>query len=181
MPNINIRPAIASDIPALIAMDHNYASSRVWEMVLETNKAKQTITVQFKDVALPREVQVEYPRNPKVLTQDWTRRSGLLVAEYRTEPVGYISLDLNMPEHFTQIADFAVTPRLRRQGIGSALVISALDWCSNHASRYLIFILQPKNHAAIKLAAKLGFSFNGFRDHYFRNLDAALFFTKSVR
>jgi GNAT superfamily N-acetyltransferase len=181
MPNIKIRPAIASDISVLIAIDHNYTSDRVWKMAIHAGKAKQTVTVQFQDVALPRTVRVEYPRSPRALSQDWTQRSGLLVAEYQNTAIGYISLNLNMHERITWVADFAVKKNLRRQGVGSALAISALDWCTDHSSRYLIFAFQPKNYPAIKLAKKLGFGFSGFQDHYFRNLDTALFFTKSVQ
>ena len=140
-------------------------------MTIHAGKAKQTVTAQFQDVALPRTVRVEYPRSPRALSQDWTQRSGLLVAEYQNTAIGYISLDLNTHERITWVADFAVEKNLRWQGIGSALAISALDWCTDHSSRYLIFAFQPKNHPAIKLAKKLGFGFSGFQDHYFRNLD----------
>jgi len=41
--------------------------------------------------------------------------------------------------------------------------------------------MQSKNNPAIRMANKLGFSFCGFRDHYFPNQDLALFFSRFVR
>jgi len=180
MPNINIRPAIATDISELASIDHNYSSGYVWKMIIKSNKSLKSVAVEFQEVPLPRTVRVEYPRSPNQLTRDWTQRSGLLVAEYQSKAVGYISLDLNIYEQITLVMDFAVTPKLRRQGIGSALVLSALDWCADHSSRLLTFIFQPKNHPAIELAKKLGFGFSGFQDNYFKNLDTGLFFTRSA-
>lgn len=179
MPEINIRPAIATDIHALMALEHNYSSDYVWQMDVRQEDAE--IHVLFREMRLPRSVQVVYPRDPQILADTWTQRDGLLVAVLEDELIGYISLTQNGTLKTTWATDLVVMRRLRRQGVGSALVISAEEWSSQHNSRRLILEMQPKNYPAIQLAKKLGFELCGYNDHYFTNHDIALFFSKWLR
>ena len=71
--------------------------------------------------------------------------------------------------------------RLRRQGIGSALLLAAEEWGSTHDCRRLVLEMQPKNYPAIQMAQKLGFDFCGYNDRYFAKHDIALFFAKALR
>lgn len=179
MPEIEIRPAIATDISALMALEHNYSSEYVWQM--NVRRAGSEVRITFREVHLPRSVQVMYPRDPQSLACNWTKRGSLLVAVLDGEPVGYISLTQNTPLKDTWATDLAVMRRLRRQGIGNALVLSAQEWATQHNSQRLILEMQPKNYPAIQLAQKLGFEFCGYNDHYFANHDIALFFSKWLR
>ncbi len=184
MPEIEVRPAIASDIPLLIALDHHYTSDQVWQMELrsrdeESRVEEQVRTVFFRQVRLPHSVRVEYPRSPRSLANDWTSRSGILVAVLTEKPIGYASLALNLGLHTTWITDLAVDRPLRRQGIGSALILAGLEWANNMASQNLILEMQPKNHPAIQMALKLGFEFCGFNDRYYNNHEIGIFFGKS--
>lgn len=178
MPEINIRPVVATDIPNLISIDHHYTSEFAWQMdlVLEDNQ----IAVNFRQIHLPRSVKVEYPRSPQALLTDWNKRSGLLVAIYEGEPVGYISLMLDIAPVTTWITDLAVIRRLRRQGIASALVLAGQDWARQRKTYRMVMEMQPKNHPAYSLAQKLGFTFCGYNDQYYANHDITLFFAKSL-
>jgi GNAT superfamily N-acetyltransferase len=157
MPEIEIRPAIASDIPALMAIDHTYSSDFVWQMDIQVEDS--LVSVSFREIRLPRSVRVEYPRSPQTLAEGWTERQGLLVALLEGEPVGYISLMLNIAPLTAWVTDLTVMRRLRRQGIGSTLLLAAQEWGEQHACRRILLELQPKNHAAIHMAQKLGFDF----------------------
>ena len=179
MPEIEIRPAIAEDIPTLLAIDHTYSSDYVWQMEIQVEDS--LVSVNFREIHLPRSVRVEYPRPIRALAEDWAQRDGLLVALLQGEPVGYISLSLNIAPLTAWVTDLAVVRRLRRQGIGSALVLAAQEWGENHTCRRILLELQPKNHAAVHLAQKLGFDFCGYNDLYFTNHDIALFFARSLR
>ena len=179
MPEIEIRPVMAEDIPTLIAIDHNYTSDYVWQMEIQVQEKR--VNVSFREVHLPRSVRVEYPRHPGSLTEDWEQRNGLLVALLESEPVGYTSLMLNMAPATTWVTDLAVTRRLRRQGIGSLLVLAAQEWGAQRDSRNLVLETQTKNYPAIHLAHKLGFDFSGYNDRYYANHDISLFFAKSLR
>ena len=179
MPEIEIRPAVVTDIHALMALKHNYSSDYVWQM--DVRRDDNEVRITFREVHLPRSVRVMYPRNPQSLADNWTKRDGLLAAVLDGEPVGYISLTQNAALKATWATDLAVMHRLRRQGIGSALALSAQEWATQHNSRRLILEMQPKNHPAIQLAQKLGFEFCGHNDHYFANHDIGLFFSKWLR
>lgn len=180
MPAIEIRPATANDIPSLVSIDHHYTSDHVWQMDLQVDEGQ--VGMHFRKTRLPRPVRVEYPRPPEELVDTWTQRSGLLVAVYQSEPVAYISMMQSVIPLTTLVVDLTVHERLRRQGIGSALVLAALEWASAQSgTRRLILEFQPKNFPAISLAQKLGFDFCGYTDHYFENQDIALFFSKWLR
>ena len=179
MPAIEIRPVIETDIPALAALDHNYSSNYVWQMELETGNGE--INVKFREVQLPRSVHVEYPHAINELVQDWKSRSGLLVALLDGKPVGYVSLMENIVPLAIRVTDLVVAPNLRRQGIGTALMLAAQEWTAARPDgRRLMLEIQPKNHPALCLAQKMGFDFSGYSDHHFANHDLAIFFAKWV-
>jgi len=178
MPEINIRPATSADIPALVTLDHNYSSENVWQM--EIRAEEERIDVGFRQIRLPRSVRVEYPRSPRALADDWKLRSGLLVAILENEIVGYISVAQNIAPMTTWVTDLVVLRRVRRQGIGSALVMAVQEWTVQHNTFRILLEMQPKNYPAICMAKKLGFDFCGFHDHYYANHDIALFFSKSL-
>ena len=179
MPEIKIRPAIATDIHALMALEHNYTSDHVWQM--DVKQEENEISISFRELRLPRSVQVVYPRDPQILADTWTQRDGLLIAIEDDTIVGYISLTQNKSLKTTWATDLVVMRRLRRRGIGSALVLSAQEWSTQHNSRRLILEMQPKNYPAIQLAKKLAFELCGYNDHYFTNHDIALFFSKWLK
>jgi GNAT superfamily N-acetyltransferase len=179
MPEIHIRPAIAADIPSLTAIDHNYSSEFVWQMELQSEEG--LVGVNFRETRLPRSARVEYPRRAEMLTHDWTQRAGLLVALLAEVPVGYISMTLDMAPVTAWSTDLVVLRRLRRQGIGSALVLAAQEWGGDHDCRRLVLEMQPKNHPAIQMAHKLGFDFCGYNDRFYANHDIGLFFAKALR
>jgi GNAT superfamily N-acetyltransferase len=179
MPEIQIRPAISSDIPALAALDHNYSSDYVWQMEIQAEENQ--IGISFREIRLPRSVRVEYPRPAYHLADEWTQRHGMLVALLAEEPVGYISLMLNIAPLTAWATDLVVLRRLRRQGIGSALALAAQEWGAQHDCLRLVLEMQPKNYPAIHLAQKLGFDFCGYNDRYFANHDIGLFFAKGLR
>jgi ribosomal protein S18 acetylase RimI-like enzyme len=179
MPEIEIRPAVAEDIPALLDIDHNYSSDYVWQMEYQAEDGR--VGVSFREVRLPRSVRVEYPRASRLTDEEWAQHAGLLVAVLNDEPVGYTILVPELSPLTTWMTDLVIKARLRRQGIGSALVLAGQEWGAQHNSRYLLLEMQTKNYPAIRLAQKLGFDFCGYNDRYYANHDIGLFFAKSLR
>lgn len=180
MPEIEIRPAIATDIPQLMTLDHSYSSDYVWQM--EIQPEENNISVNFREVRLPRSVRVDYAREVNTLADEWTQRSIILIAVHEGKPCGYISLIQDQAPATTWARDLVVERRLRRQGIGTALVLAAQEWALRQRnSRQLVLEMQPKNYAAICLAQKIGFDFCGYNDRFYANHDIALFFAKSLR
>ena len=85
-----IRPAISSDIPKLIAMDHGVNTDHVWQLALQQGAGE--VGGVFREVRLPRPMRVNYPREPNELADEWTQRAALLLAETGETPLGYLSL-----------------------------------------------------------------------------------------
>jgi len=179
MPEIEIRPAISSDMPFLIALDHNYVSDFTWQMEVKSEESR--IGVNFRQIRLPRSIRVEYPRPLTSLADEWKKLDGILVATFEDQIIAYISLRLNLAPFTTWVSDLIVTRRLRRQGIGSALVLAAEEWGLHRECRRILLEMQSKNYPALQLAHKLGFDFCGYHDHYYANNDMALFFAKTLR
>jgi ribosomal protein S18 acetylase RimI-like enzyme len=180
MPEIEIRPTLAEDIPFLIKIDHNYISDHVWQIELENTSREIKALMNFRQVRLPRPTKVEYPKSPKALLEDWDSRSDILVARYQQKCVGYISLSLEKLPNTTWVTDLVVDEFFRRKGIGTALVLSALDWAYQFETSSLVLEMQPKNFPAIQFAIKLGFELNGFYNNYYANNDIGLFFRKAL-
>jgi len=180
MPEIEIRPAIAEDIPSLVQFDHDSVSDYVWQMDIRHSEEGE-IFVNFRQVRLPRSVKVDYPRPVHALAEDWMDRSGLLVAVHQGKAVGYVSLSTNLAPFTASVTDLVVVRRLRRQGIASALLLAAQEWARQRGCTRLMLEMQLKNFPAICLAKKLGFDFSGYNDRYYPNQDIALFFAKSLR
>lgn len=180
MPKIEIRPAIADDIPELISLDHNYSSDYVWQMEIHREGENYEIQANFRQVRLPHSVKVSYPRSPRSLKSDWKKRSGLLVAVLDAKSIGYISLNLDIAPLTSWITDLVVGKQQRQQGIGTTLILAGFEWASNHDSRQLVLEMQPKNNAAVNLAQKLGFTFCGFNERYYKSNDIGLFFAKPL-
>ncbi len=179
MPEIQIRTAIATDIPALMELDHSYRSDYVWQMDFQEDG--DLTRVIFRNVRLPRTTRVNYPREIQNLSDTWNHRSAFLVATQNDYVIGYLGLVDNLTPQATWVTDLAVDPVWRQRGIGSALVVSGLEWAKRQKNRRLVMEMQPKNHPAISLAEKLGFVFTGYMDRYYSNHDIGLFFSKWIR
>ncbi len=185
MPEIEIRPPNSADIPKLVEIDHDYVSDHVWQMEVQREAGQKPsdlkVEIIFRQLKLPRSVHVDYPRPASELAHDWKERSCLLVATMQGEVVGYASVMLNIAPHSGWMTDLAVMRRLRRQGIGSTLVLAGQEWSRQKRCARMVLEMQPKNYPAICLAQKLGYDLCGYNDHYFPNHDIALFFSKSLR
>lgn len=179
MPEIEIRSAIATDIPYLLKINHNFTSERVWQM--EIQREDNHLEIVFREVKLPRSVQVSYPVDFHTLPDLWNQRSVILVAVIDGAPIGYIGLMENLSPKSVWVSDFAIEPKHRRQGVGTALMLSARDWAKKRKEKCLVMQIQPKNYPAICFAYKLGFEFCGYRDRHFGNGDIALFFEKWIK
>lgn len=179
MPEIEIRPVIETDVPALAGIEHAYKSNYCWQM--ELTSQEREITVNFREIRLPRQITVEYPRKPELLLQDWTRRTGLLAGVLGGVPIAYISIMEGMSPSTAWVTDLVVALSFRRKGIATAMVLAGQEWARGRHNRRMILEMQSKNMPAIRLALKLGFEFCGYNDLYYSNQDIALFFAQFLR
>ncbi len=179
MEGIVIRPAISSDLPELIRLDHDYSTDHVWQMA--TARGADEAGATFRQVRLPRPMRVVYPRDPARLADDWTRVPALLVATVEESLLGYAVLLVGPATGAGWITDLVVGSPHRRQGIGTNLLAFAREWCRQRDLTQMVLEMQSKNHPAISLARKLGFTFSGYSEQFYPDQDIALFFTLGLR
>ena len=179
MPSFEIRPAIASDLPRLMAIDHACLSDYVWQLELRRENAQ--VTANFREVRLPRSVLVAYPHNPLSLADTWQHRDVILVAVAEEVPVGYISAAEKHASSIGWITDLVVAQERRRQGAASALLAGVQDWAAKRGVKRLVLEMQSKNQPCIRLAQKFGYDFCGYNDQYYPTQDVALFFGRALK
>lgn len=182
MSKIHIRRFLPADLPALLNIDHSYTTEHVWQV--EIKESPGEVNLSFRELKLPRVVRHAYPRDFRHLVDDWLERWGILVAIHGADadrpPTGYITIDHGTEPHIARITDLAVARPKRRNGLASALLLSAEDWAAEKGCSTLILEMQSKNVPAIRLSRKLGYDFCGFSDRQYTNKDIAVFFGKSL-
>ena len=179
MLSFEIRPATANDLPRLMAMDHSSLSDYVWQ--LELRRETSQVTANFREVRLPRSIEVKYPRNPSVLADEWTRSDLVLVALHEGNPIGYLCANEDPASAVAWVTDMVVAPDQRRKGAGSALLTASEAWALERHLRRIILEMQSKNQGCIRLAQKFGYDFCGYNDQYYSTQDVALFFGRAIK
>jgi ribosomal protein S18 acetylase RimI-like enzyme len=179
MPEITIRSAQEEDVESLQAFEHGYYSEYVWQMNLEIDEGVSQTS--FRRVRLPRRVFVAYPRKRNEVFENLNEAEAFLIAELSERPVGYLKINSEMGSEVAKVTDLVVSASMRRQGIASGLLIAGMKLAANRNFRTVMLEFQSKNHPAIEMAARLGFSFCGFRDYYFPNQEMALFYGRFAR
>lgn len=174
-----IRPAVASDLPRMMSMDHSSLSDYVWQ--LELRREASQVVASLREVRLPRSIEVRYPRNPSSLADEWTRRDLVLVALHDGIPVGYLCAVEERASAVAWVIDMVVAPGQRRKGAASALLTATQTWASERSVHRLILEMQSKNHGCIRLAQKFGYDFCGYNDQYYPTQDVALFFGRTIK
>jgi ribosomal protein S18 acetylase RimI-like enzyme len=148
---------------------------------MDVQRQEGQIGAIFREIRLPRSVSVPYPREVSTLPDSWDRRAGMLVAMIGEQIIGYIRMtDLILPKT-VWMTDIVVSPRFRRQGVGTALILSAQSWAMDRKSNRALVETPSKNNPMIYLARKLGYEFCGYNDMYYETQDIALFFGRSIR
>ena len=176
---MRVRPAEPGDLEACSALDHSYMSDHVWQM--ETREGNGALTVTFRVARLPREVQVNYPRQGEDLLAGWRRRDGFLVVEEDEQIRGYVALPAQAEHGIAWVGDIVVDRPWRRRGMGTALLQAASQWGYEHGLARLVLEVQTKNYPAIRFCQSRRLTFYGYNDHYWPSQDIALFFGKPLR
>jgi GNAT superfamily N-acetyltransferase len=180
MPEVEIRPAVKSDLEYLVKIPHTYQSLYVWQMdrVLEEGQ----IIIHFRQARLPRPFTAEDTGpHPLLNEENWSRYQAVLVAVMEGVLVGYLGLSDHVVPKTVWVTDCAVREDMRRKGIATALILAAQEWGIENNFRRAVIETHSKNYPAIQLARKLNFEFCGYNDHFSPNQDIVLFFSRSLR
>ncbi|MBZ5627162.1 MAG: GNAT family N-acetyltransferase [Acidobacteriia bacterium] len=73
------------------------------------------------------------------------------------QPLGYVSCHLESPQSKGQIGLVGVAHEARGKGLGSSLVLAALDWFAAQRAKGIAVVTQGRNVAAQRLYQSLGF------------------------
>ncbi len=123
-------------------------------------------------------------------SQPWTReqlisqlpdeRHEFLVALCEGQPVGYVGMMCVLDEGY--IANVAVSPDWRRQGIGDALIAELLRRAVSRELAFVTLEVRAGNEAAKALYAKHGFVPVGLRKKYYASpTEDAVLMTKFLK
>jgi GNAT superfamily N-acetyltransferase len=178
MPKIQIRPGVATDVNTLMAIDHSSQTDYVWQLDVQNDEAQKTIFL--REIRLPRSVVISYPRPVAALSESWNHRSGVLVALANGIVIGYTRMNETYIQCTALLTDVIVSPRYRRQGVATAMILAAQSWAISRKNNRMMIEMIAKNAPAIRLAQKLGFEFSGYNDAYYETKDIALFFGRSI-
>ena len=179
MASFEIRPVVAGDLPRMMSLDHSSLSDYVWQ--LELRRETGQVFANFREVRLPRSIEVRYPRNPASLADEWKRRDLVLAALNDGLTIGYLCATEDRASAVTSVIDLIVSPDQRRKGAASSLLLAAQAWALERGAHRLQLEMQSKNHACIRLAQKSGYDFCGYNDQYYPTQDVALFFGRSIK
>ena len=180
MPEVQIRPVMKDDLESLKLISTTYSSSRVWQ--LERPADDGGMGSLFREVRLPRDARIEYPRSAGQIFWGFDQNKDLfLTAVMDGIPVGYLHLSNEVAPQTAWVKDWVVREDLRRRGIGATLLLAGQEWSAEADYRRIVVEMQSKNYPAICLVRKLGFEFSGFSDQFYSNQDIALFFGRALR
>lgn len=98
------------------------------------------------------------------------RDAAVFVAEAGDELVGRLSLGRDPHPASRHVADLGlmVAAGHRRQGVGRALLLQAIEWAHEVGVRKLELHVFPHNEAAIALYESVGFEREGYRRAHYR-------------
>ncbi len=176
---MQVRPAWPKDLEACSMLDHSYTTDHVWQM--ETREVNEALTVTFRLARLPRQIQVNYPRQGEELLIGWRQRDGFLVADEGGRICGYVALTAQTEHGIARVGDLVVDRPRRRRGTGTALLQAAAQWARDQGLGRLVVEVQTKNYPAIQFCQSRGLAFCGYNDHYWPSQDIVLFFGESLR
>lgn len=179
MAELEIRPAVSSDIAVLEKFDHTIETTHVWRV--DSSITKERIATELNEIRLPRVLRLNYPRRAEPLKDTWTRHLLFLVARCEGNLVGYLILDEDNDRLAAIVHDVVVTQPMRRQGIATALILAAQDWVKRRGMTRFVLEIPAKNHAMVELARRMRFIYTGMMDNYYANNEMALFFVSLLK
>lgn len=176
-----IRDGLPSDIPACLALEHQYETEFVWQMRLYEDGDQRHVV--FQTERLPRKMEATFPADEDRIRLALPPEHCFLVIESRDhgELLGYLTMHSNPVQRIAHLQDLVISQPFRRRRVGSRLLQVARQWARNHDLIRLTAELETRNYPGILFCQHAGLAFCGFNDHYFPSRDIAVFFTESLR
>lgn len=186
-----VRTARDDDWEPCLDIDLSYETDMAWQM--DERQEGGEWRVSFREIRLPRTLHIQSTildsaRTPSEahdqrahLLKTWQNRDQFWVAVEHRQIVGYIGLNIDQARHQARITDLVVAPEERRQGMATAMLQRATEWCTRQRIDQLVLVCPLKSYPAINFALKHRFVFCGFQDAYWPGQEVALFFRQRIR
>ncbi len=180
-PGLLIRDGCEPDIPACLALEHDYQTDYVWQMSF--TQPSGALNIHFKTERLPRTLDAVYPADAQRLRLALAADRCFVVAVSKedAEMRGYLTMLTDPARRLGFVQDIVVSRPYRRQQIATRLLKAARQWAYEHQLERLQIEVQTRNFPGISFCQSRGFAFCGFNDQYFANQDIAIFFGQSLR
>jgi GNAT superfamily N-acetyltransferase len=176
---MTIRPATSQDLDACRRLDGTCQSDSVWNM--QQLSERESVTVLFSSVRLPRPVEVPYPARADDLAERLERGEPLFVAEDEGDVLGWLAASLDRGSGLARLGHLVVTPERRRQGVATALLREAVKSAREAGMRALLVPCQAKNGPAIAFCRRLGLELCGYNEQQYGDHDVSLLFAYRIR
>lgn len=174
-----IRRVRDSDWEACAAVDLSYETEYAWQM--DTTERTNEWNAGFRRVHLPRRLRMEHPIPEDNRIAHWEAAEQCWIALEHREVIGLIAVNLDLIGHQARISDLGVASDQRRQGVGTALLGRATEWCRRQRIPQLVLPCPLKAEPAIRFAIKHRFNFAGFQDDYWPGHEVAILFYQRLR
>lgn len=175
---MHIYRADLHDLATCLALDGSYETDAVWQVTLQTDEGERI--ARFRTATLPRTVRVPYPSWGEALLVHQERGDLILVATEASEVRGYIDQEPQPDQSLAWIHHLVVAPAYRRQGIGTALLMRALQHARQTGLSQVMTIVQSKNVPAMRFLERNGFKFCGYNERFYRNQDIGIYFVRGL-
>jgi ribosomal protein S18 acetylase RimI-like enzyme len=170
-----VRAAQLADLNACYEMDKSYATDHVWQM--QSHSDGRSVDARFDVVRLPRPMEVDYPRHPDELLDNWRQEQCFLVeVDEAEQALGFVDMAAQAWHSTAWVRNLAVHKDHRRQGVATSLLRAARTWAGDNGLTRIMAEAQTKNYPAIRLFQKHGFTYCGYNDRYYTNGDITVFF-----
>lgn len=175
---MEIRLATLADLNACLKLDHSFQTEYVWQM--EARQETTALASAFRLTRLPRPMRVTGVVSPDAVIFDYQHGGNLWV--YDDDGVkGFVGAVVEEWNQAACLRSMAVAPAHRRQGIGTRLLETVVDWARQKKLRVALLDTPTKAYPAICFYQKHGFAFCGFSDRLYPNRDIAMLFALNLR
>lgn len=142
-PQIQLRPALASDLDAILDLERDMDNAPHW------------------------------PRASYAAISDSSGEpQRCLIVAYDREMLAGFAVGLIHPaDRVAELESVVVAIGVRRAGIGRALCSAVLAWCRSQGASEVVLEVRAASAAAIALYANLGFTHTGRRPRYYHHPD----------
>jgi ribosomal protein S18 acetylase RimI-like enzyme len=180
-PPFHLRPAIASDLDLILALERATGLAPHWPpaaylAILDSTTLQRCLFVVEKNASLAGfavGLLHPAPHDPANLKQsdDCSSKKQNCHSERSEE-----SPHFDTPVRIAELESVVVSASARRAGIGRALSRAVFDWSRSQGATEVVLEVRAANSAAIALYACLGFTLAARRPRYYRdpNDDALL-------